>query len=166
MIQMDELIKIVNEIVKKHGYSTVLHLLTLLNNITCDKPIKYLFDIQYIRKWIYTNLPRYGLNFTDVDLLVNKYSTNGNIKDEKIMFIEFKHGITPYRLRKDQRNPFHIIDMYLQDYNNYYGFHVITLDNYNLDNVTKIFINNYRVTVNEFKDFLMFKARYSSYFKD
>ncbi len=82
------------------------------------------------------------------------------------MFIEFKHGLRPYRLQRNQHNPFLIIDYYLKDYHNYYGFHVVTLDNYDLNNASSIYINNTKVTVDELKDLLMFKRRYNSYFKD
>ncbi len=161
---MDELIRRVERLVKKQGYDTTLHILDLLNDIGHDINIRYLFDIQYLRRWIYNNLPRQGFNLTDIDLLVNKYCTNGNINDEKIMLIEFKYGTNPHRLLKNQHNPFYIIDSYLRGYSNYYGFHVVTIDNYNLNNATSIYINNAKVTVNEFKEFLIFKGRYESCF--
>ncbi len=157
-----ELTKLINT---RNAY-TALQLLKTLNQLQYDN-ISYRFNAWILKSWIDKNIPHEHLTFTDIDFLARRYE-DSNMNKDRIMLIEFKHGNKPFRLHIKQHRPFSFIDNALKEVypKNYYGFHVITLDNYDLNNASSIYINNTKVTVDELKDLLMFKRRYNSYFKD
>lgn len=71
-----------------------MYIFDLLNVFVIINNIRYLSDIQHVRRWIYNNSAKQGFNFTDINLMVNHYD-RGNT-EEKIMLV--KDRINPHRL--------------------------------------------------------------------
>lgn len=123
------------------------------------------FEQLKVRDWIDKNIPHYRYTFTDIDCLASYKN--------RLMLLEYKFGnepITENKLPAGQRITFKYLDSLLKRSKEreaiYEGFYIITLDNMDIDNAKKIFINTTEVSIKELKDFLSFKSarRYESLF--
>ena len=128
-----------------------------------DSKRSYFLEQIKIRDWIERNIPRDKYVFTDIDYLAVTFDAelrDKGVFSDRFMLLEFKHGYEPCRLKYSQLKSFDALDKVLRASRlseHYLGFYVITLDDMNIDNAEKIFINDRRIDKEELKKFLMFE---------
>jgi hypothetical protein len=117
------------------------------------------------RAYISSLLPKSfeGYVLEDVDLILRMYDPNNNTDIGKFKLLELKVNSNDRRLGKAQEITFGLIDRMLrssQENNRYEGFFYIRKNN-RFNN--KIIVNNYVLTPDEYKMFLLGKLNVESY---
>ncbi|WP_103287656.1 hypothetical protein [Candidatus Nitrosocaldus islandicus] len=163
-ISFNDLLSLLLKRIEKVGIEEFYKEIKALSEL--DSKRSYFLEQIKIRDWIERNIPRDKYVFTDIDYLAVTFDSalrDKGVFSDRFMLLEFKYGNRPFRLGFAQMKSFDALDKVLRTSRlseHYLGFYVITLDDMNIDNAEKIYINNKIVNKEELKRFLMFNGDY------
>jgi hypothetical protein len=162
-----------NKIISIYGYSNYIRILQYIARIaelskvanTDAYSTSSFLSTMMERVYISSLLPKSfeGYVLEDVDLILRMYDPNNNTDIGKFKLLELKVNSNDRRLGKAQEITFGLIDRMLrssQENNRYEGFFYIRNNN-RFNN--KIIVNNYVLTPDEYKMFLLGKLNVEPY---